>query len=92
MMPSALFERLNPVEAQVVTGIAAAETPPAPAAECVRAIQRLRCEREQAAIQREIDRLQELGGEHDSEITALWHRKRNLFQQIQALGAQIQPG
>jgi hypothetical protein len=48
LLPSALFERLTPVEAQLVTGIAAATTPPAPAAECVRAIQRLRCEREQA--------------------------------------------
>jgi DNA primase len=84
VVPSALIERLNPEEAQLVTGIAAAATPPAPAAECVRAIQRLRCEREQAAIQREIDRLQELG-HHDSEITALWQRKRDLLHQIEAL-------
>ena len=85
VLPSALFERLTPVEAQLVTSIAAATTPPAPAAECVRAIQRLRCEREQAAVQREIDRLQELGGQHDSEITALWQRKRDLLHQIEAL-------
>jgi DNA primase len=85
VLPSALFERLNSVEAQLVTSIAAATTPPAPAAECVRAIQRLRCERELAAVQREIDRLQELGGQHDSEITALWHRKRELLLQIEAL-------
>ena len=74
------------MEAQLVTGIAAAATPPASAAECVRAIQRLRCEREQAAVQREIDRLQELGGSHDSEITALWQKKRDLLHQIEALG------
>jgi DNA primase len=86
VLPSALFERLNPVEAQLVTGIAAAPTPPAPAADCVRAIQRLRCEREQVAVQREIDRLQELGGQHDSEITALWQRKRDLLHQIEGLG------
>ncbi len=85
VLPSALFERLNPVEAQLVTGIAAAATSPAPAAECVRAIQRLRCEREQAAVQREIDRLQERGGENDSEITALWQRKRDLLHQIEEL-------
>ena len=87
VLPSALFERLNPVEAQLVTGIAAASTPPAPAADCVRAIRRLRCEREQAAVQREIDRLQELGS-HDSEITELWQRKRELLNQIHALGRQ----
>jgi hypothetical protein len=85
VLPSALFERLNPLEAQLVTSIAAVSTPPAPAADCVRAIQRLRCEREQAAVQREIDRLQELGGANDSEITALWHRKRDLLHQIEAL-------
>jgi DNA primase len=86
VLPSALLERLNPVEVQLVTGIAAAVTPPSSAAECVRAIRRLRCEREQAALQREIDRLQELGGSHDSEITALWTKKRDLLHQIEALG------
>jgi DNA primase len=86
MLPSALLERLNPVEAEVVAGIAAAPTSPAPAGECVRAIQRLRCERQLAAVQREIDRLQELGGSQDSEITALWHKKRDLLHQIEALG------
>ena len=86
VLPSALFERLNPMEAQLVTGIAAAANPPAPAGECVRAIQRLRCEREQAALQREIDRLQELGGSNDPAITALWQKKRDLLRQIEALG------
>ena len=51
-------------------------------------LQRLRCEREQAAIQREIDRLQELGGSSDSEITALWQKKRDLLHQIEALGSK----
>jgi DNA primase len=85
VLPSALIERLNQVEVHLVTGIASAATPPAPAAECVRAIQRLRCEREQAAVQREIDSLQERGGYHDSEMTALWQRKRDLLHQIEAL-------
>ena len=78
--PSALLERLNSVEVQLVTGIAAEAKPPAPAAECVREIQRLRYEREHAEIRREIDRLQELGGsERDSAITALWQRKKDLY-------------
>ena len=85
VLPSALFERLNPVEAQLVTGIAAAATPPASALECVRAIRRLRLERELAAVQREIDRLQELGVEHDAQLATLWERRHELTLQIEAL-------
>jgi DNA primase len=78
--PSALLERLNSVEVQIVTGIASEVRPPAPAAECVREIQRLRYEREHAELRREIDRLQELGGsQRDSAITALWQRKKDLY-------------
>jgi DNA primase len=88
VLPSALFERLTPVEAQLVTGIAAVATPPAPATDCVRAIRRLRLERELGAVQREIDRLQELGGQHDADITALWEKKRDSLRQIDALGRQ----
>jgi DNA primase len=85
VLPSALFERLNPVEAQLVTGIAAAETPPAHALSCVQELQQLRVEREIAAVQREMDRLQELGGQRDAEITALWQRKRALLDQKDVL-------
>jgi DNA primase len=84
-MPSALFERLNPVEAQLVTGIAAAATPPAHALSCVQELQQLRVEREIAAVQREMDQLQELGGDRDGEMTALWQRKRALLHQKDAL-------
>ena len=85
VMPSALFERLNLVETQLVTGIAAAATPPAHAQSCVQELQQLRVEREIAAVQREMDRLQEGGGDRDSEITALWRRKRQLLDQKDAL-------
>jgi hypothetical protein len=45
----------------------------------------MRCERERAAIQNEIDRLQERGAaEHASEMDALLTRKRELMQQIEA--------
>ena len=84
--PSALLERLNTVDAQLVTRIASAPLSPAPALDCARAIQRLRCDRERAAIQREIDRLQELGaGQHGHEIDALWQRKKNLLHRIEEL-------
>jgi DNA primase len=84
--PPALLERLSTVNAQLVTSIAADPAPPAPATDCARAIKRLRCERDRATIQREIDRLQELGaGQHGHEIDALWQRKKNLLHRIEEL-------
>ena len=68
--------------------MAEADTAPAPAVECVRAIKRLRYERERAAVQEDIDRLQRLGGtERMNEIDALWLRKKDLLQRIEALNA-----
>jgi DNA primase len=86
LIPSALLQRLSTVNAQLVTSIAAATTPPAPPVECARALKRLRWERERAAIQREIDRLQELGAtRHDREIDALWQKKKDLLLRIEEL-------
>jgi DNA primase len=85
--PAALLERLTMTEANLVTAIASEREPHVHDAEgCARIIRRLRCEREHAAIQREIDRLQELGAaQHDGEIDALWARKRDLLQRIEGL-------
>ncbi len=85
-LPSALIQRLSTVNAQLVTSIAANRTSPAPPADCARALRRLRCERERADIQREIDRLQQLGAaEHGHEIDTLWHRKKDLLHRIEEL-------
>lgn len=85
-LPTTLLQRLSTVSAQLVTSIAASPTSPAPAAECARALKRLRWERERAAIQREIDRLQEMGAsQHGGEIDALWERKKNLLHRIEEL-------
>ncbi|HEY7171343.1 MAG TPA: DNA primase [Vicinamibacterales bacterium] len=85
-LPSALLQRLSTVNAQLVTSIAADPAPPAAPLDCARALKRLRWERERAAIQREIDRLQELGaGEHGSEIDALWRKKKDLLHRIEQL-------
>jgi DNA primase len=90
VMPSALFERLNPVEAHLVTGIASERLPPGPPLSCARELQQLRVEREIAAVQREMDRLQELGTKlHDSEITELWRRKERLRAQKEELSQNV---
>jgi hypothetical protein len=82
--PSVLLERLSMGEAQLVTSIASESQPPVHEADdCARSIRRARLERDRAAVQREIDRLQQLGAaEHDEEINALWARKQDLLRQI----------
>jgi anti-sigma factor RsiW len=74
-------------EANLVTAIASEREPHVHNAEgCVHVIQRMRCARELAAIQNEIDRLQERGAaEHADEMDALLMRKRQLLQQMEAL-------
>jgi DNA primase len=85
--PAALLERLTMAEANLVTAIASEREPHVHDAEgCVHVIRRLRCERERAAIQSEIDRLQAQGAaERAVEIDALLTRKRLLLQQMNAL-------
>ena len=85
--PSALLERLSMGEAQLVTAIASEKEPPVHEAEdCARALQRTRYERERGAVQREIDRLQQLGAaEHGDAIDALWVRKQDLLRRISDL-------
>ena len=86
VLPSALIQRLSTVNAQLVTSIAAAAVSPAEPIECARAIKRLRCERDRAAIQREIDRLQQLGAsQHGHEIDNLWQRKKDILHRIEEL-------
>jgi DNA primase len=85
--PSVLLERLNMAEAQLVTGIASESEPPVNEVDdCAHIIKRLRYERERAAVQREIDRLQQLGAaQHGEQIDALWARKRDLLHRIEGL-------
>ena len=85
--PSILLERLSSVDSQLVTAIASEREPHVTDADgCARIIKRLRCEREHTAIQREIDRLQELGAaQHGERIDALWARKLDLLQRIEGL-------
>ena len=82
--PSVLLERLSMGEAQLVTAIASEGEPPVHVADdCARALRRARYERDRSALQREIDRLQQLGAtEHGAAIDALWARKQELLRRI----------
>jgi DNA primase len=85
-LPTTLLQRLSTVNAQLVTSIAATAISQAPPTACAHALKRLRWERERAAIQREIDRLQELGAtQHGQEIDTLWLRKKSLLHRIEEL-------
>ncbi|MBI4264875.1 MAG: DNA primase [Acidobacteria bacterium] len=85
--PSVLLERLSMAEARLVTAVASEREPPVNDVEdCARILKRLRYERERAAVQQEIDRLQQLGArQHEEQIDALWARKRELLQRIEGL-------
>jgi len=86
LLPSTLLQRLSTVNAQLVTSIATSAVASAPASACAQALKRLRWERERAGLQREIDRLQELGAtQHEHEIDDLWQRKKNLLHRIEQL-------
>jgi DNA-binding helix-hairpin-helix protein with protein kinase domain len=84
--PSALLERLTAVDAQLVTAIASeGEAHVSDARECVRSLKSRRWERESAAIQRDIDRLQESGAEAGEKLQELLVRKYDVIKQIKAL-------
>jgi DNA primase len=84
--PSVLLERLNTSEVQLVTGIASESEPHVhDAAECALILRRLRYERERAALQREIDRLQTAGAEPGEALQDLLVRKYELIQRIEGL-------
>ena len=84
--PSVFLERLTMVEAQLVTSVASEPQPPTLSLEfCVRSIRKTRYERERAVVQREIERLQSIGGAGDIEVDALLARNGDLGRLIQAL-------
>jgi DNA primase len=85
-IPEALVERLSTGEAALVREIAAGTRAPADVDGCVRTLKCLRYDRERAEVQREISRLQEAGAaRHESEIMALWERKKDLLHRIESL-------
>jgi len=84
--PAALLERLTDTDVQLVTAIASeGEAHVRDAHDCVRILKRLRWERERAAIQREIDRLQEVGALEGEKLQELLVRKYDVIQRLEAL-------
>jgi DNA primase len=84
--PSTLLERLNTVEAQLVTAVAS--EPEAPALDlewCVKEIRRARYERERGDVQRSIEQLQRGGQAGSPEMDRLLVRKGELGRTIEAL-------
>jgi DNA primase len=85
-LPQTLVERLSKGEAELVQEISRRTSQPADPLECVRRLRTSRLDRERAGLQREINRLQELGAaEHGSQINDLFARKIELLQQIETL-------
>jgi DNA primase len=86
-LPTALLQRLSTQNAQLVTAVAAADSPPVLSpVECARALRRLRWLRERADVQREIDRLQGEGARAPSaEIDLLLRKKHDLGLRIEEL-------
>jgi DNA primase len=88
-VPMRLLERLSEQEAQLVTSIGAEPARSAHADDCVRALRLLRYDRERAALQREIDRLQqEAAPGVTARIEQLGLQKIDLKRRIEALGAE----
>jgi DNA primase len=88
-VPSALLERLSEGDLRLVTGIAAESGRPAEPGECVRTLRLLRYDRERAALQQEIDRLQRSAAPDTADqIEQLGLRKIDLKRRIEALGGE----
>jgi DNA primase len=88
-VPSALLARLNTEEARLVSALAAEpQASRLSASLCVDGLKVARLERDLAALQREIDRLQEQDqGGADEAIEQLWQRKKDLLYRIESLSS-----
>lgn len=82
-LPAALLERLTPQEVDVVKRIASAGSRPASPDDCAEEIKRLRYDRERAAVQRQIEKLQAAGSEPDADYGSLLAKKTDLSQRLE---------
>jgi DNA primase len=87
LLPTLLRERLNEGERALLERAARAEAPVAPAADCVTTLRRRRFDRERAAIQDEIDRLQDRSEAANDLLASLWERKKAILKRLEELNA-----
>jgi hypothetical protein len=87
LVPDLLRDRLSADERGLLERAAAAAVPTAEPADCVNALRRLRIERDRAAVQDEIDRLQAASPASNDALAALWARKMELLRRLEELGA-----
>ena len=84
-IPQTLLERLSNGEAGVIDEICRQTSPPGAALDCVRALKKLRVERELGEIQGELTRLQEQGPAAGGGMDVLLVRKQALLQRRESL-------
>ena len=82
-VPGLLRERLSDEERGMLERAAAASVPPAEPADCVHAVRRMRTERNIAAVQEEIDRLETRPTAADETLAVLWARKKELLTRLE---------
>ena len=82
-LPGAVLARLTEEERRWVTGLTMSAGAVAPPRVCVEDIQRLRLKAELAAVQREIDQLQETGAANIGRIDVLYQRKLWIAKQLE---------
>jgi DNA primase len=84
-VPTTLMERLSTQEAELLAAVAAEPSPPANLPDlCVVALKYVRLERELAEVQRELNRLQNIG-DTGAPLMALLARKQRMVRALEAM-------
>jgi hypothetical protein len=84
-VPTTLMERLSTQEAELLASVAAEPSPPAVLPDlCVVALKYVRLERELADVQRELNRLQNLGDTGPA-LMDLLHQKQQMIRALEAM-------
>jgi DNA primase len=84
-VPELVRERLNEGERALFERAARQEAAPAPAADCVHTLRRLRWGRALAALQGRIEQLEGAGASADRELGTLWETKKDLLRRLEDL-------
>jgi hypothetical protein len=84
-VPATLMERLSTQEAELLASVAAEPSPPAVLPDlCVVALKYVRLERELAEVQRELNRLQNMG-DTGANLLSLLDRKQRMVRALEAM-------